>query len=522
VLDDQGQPTATRTEPLAADARPGAEGKDEALLKIIAGLLGVGFNDLKHRELQAARRRLRITRAIAATIGVLALVSILAGAVAVRQRRAAERTSEQLYWESIEANLIRSDYRGIGASIRSHRGTGLRYEDILPLVQATRAAPEFDYVSIGAGMYRLGSAFSQNDTRFAVLGGAEGDQLTVWETGRWERIGQVSLADRVMTYGAATIRGTADPDVFLYGSYESGNRFAIEARITLSTNQVERYEPAQILSVAKDAVTLQAGDSLPIEGFQVQSEEIGFLVSSAVLATPLPANATCRVSPLHAFIACWDSYHIKVFRQDQVIPIRTEGRTFPRVEIPEALEFPYQVGSFRIEGDFWQARRNLSYFEVKDTVSGTSLFTSSLGFTPPIDRSFSLDRRWALTYAWPDGGQLFSTGRWSRLPRRDLTATSNDGRTCGFSGDQRMIQCPGSVSPGYLWSPEELAANEMLAIEVAVCLASLGTGSNSSCSDPIERMALVANGSELAGFVPPGRPARAILGNFIDPGDFWP
>jgi tetratricopeptide (TPR) repeat protein len=44
-------------EPIAADARPHADGKFNAKLKLIAGMLGVGFDDLKQRELVRQKRR---------------------------------------------------------------------------------------------------------------------------------------------------------------------------------------------------------------------------------------------------------------------------------------------------------------------------------------------------------------------------------------------------------------------------------------------------------------------------------
>jgi tetratricopeptide (TPR) repeat protein len=44
-------------EPIAADARPHADGKLNAKLKLIAGMLGVGFDDLKQRELVRQKKR---------------------------------------------------------------------------------------------------------------------------------------------------------------------------------------------------------------------------------------------------------------------------------------------------------------------------------------------------------------------------------------------------------------------------------------------------------------------------------
>ena len=42
---DDGELTHTAAEPIAADAREGKDGKRHARIKLIAGILGVGFND---------------------------------------------------------------------------------------------------------------------------------------------------------------------------------------------------------------------------------------------------------------------------------------------------------------------------------------------------------------------------------------------------------------------------------------------------------------------------------------------
>ena len=61
-----GNLSQNRTEPIAADARPGKDGKNNALLKLLAGLLGVNFDQLRQRERQRQRAR-RIWMAVAAT-----------------------------------------------------------------------------------------------------------------------------------------------------------------------------------------------------------------------------------------------------------------------------------------------------------------------------------------------------------------------------------------------------------------------------------------------------------------------
>jgi tetratricopeptide (TPR) repeat protein len=87
-LDANGNLSDTRTEPIAADARPGKDGKSNAKLKLIAGVLGVGFDSLRRREQQRRNRRLFVV-ACAALAGMV-ITTGLAG-YALIQRKAAER-----------------------------------------------------------------------------------------------------------------------------------------------------------------------------------------------------------------------------------------------------------------------------------------------------------------------------------------------------------------------------------------------------------------------------------------------
>src|SRR5262249_19316317 len=55
-----GTLTDRRSDPLAADAREGKDGRSNSRLKLIAGLLGIGFDDLRRRELARKRQRRQI------------------------------------------------------------------------------------------------------------------------------------------------------------------------------------------------------------------------------------------------------------------------------------------------------------------------------------------------------------------------------------------------------------------------------------------------------------------------------
>ena len=80
------------TEPIAADVRHGMDGKSNAKLKLIAGLLGVGFDTLRQREHQ--RRIRRLTGVAIASMAVM-VVTIALGVSAFVARNAAERRQKQ-------------------------------------------------------------------------------------------------------------------------------------------------------------------------------------------------------------------------------------------------------------------------------------------------------------------------------------------------------------------------------------------------------------------------------------------
>ncbi len=87
-----GPSTGPRLEPVAADARPGRDGKSNARLKIIAGLLGVGFDVLKQRDLRRRNRRLVLVTAFALVLtGVVTALAIEARIA----RKAAEQRQKQ-------------------------------------------------------------------------------------------------------------------------------------------------------------------------------------------------------------------------------------------------------------------------------------------------------------------------------------------------------------------------------------------------------------------------------------------
>jgi tetratricopeptide (TPR) repeat protein len=98
-IDEQGELTTDRVEPIAADGREGMDTKKDCLLKLIAGILGVGFDQLKQRELQRQVRRwtqFSVASALLLTTAVVLTVFAIASRnEAVRQRGIANENFQE-------------------------------------------------------------------------------------------------------------------------------------------------------------------------------------------------------------------------------------------------------------------------------------------------------------------------------------------------------------------------------------------------------------------------------------------
>jgi tetratricopeptide (TPR) repeat protein len=92
--DRRGRPTARRAEPMAADLRDHGDGRRMGFLKIVAGMLGVGLDELVQRDTMRRQRRMGIVAAASlagmAVTSTLAVTAIHARDAASEQRRAAE------------------------------------------------------------------------------------------------------------------------------------------------------------------------------------------------------------------------------------------------------------------------------------------------------------------------------------------------------------------------------------------------------------------------------------------------
>lgn len=89
-ISPEGVPEGYSPEGLAADIRPGSDGKQAAVSKLVAGIIGVELNVLVRREMQQQKKRL--VGALAGTFSVLVVISVLLLKTTEAQRIAETRT----------------------------------------------------------------------------------------------------------------------------------------------------------------------------------------------------------------------------------------------------------------------------------------------------------------------------------------------------------------------------------------------------------------------------------------------
>lgn len=93
--------TDVRSEPIAADVRAGKDSRQNAALKLIAGMIGVGFDDLKQRELHRRQRRM-VAIASAATLGMAVTTTLATSAWFARIEADAQRVRAEAEAETAQ------------------------------------------------------------------------------------------------------------------------------------------------------------------------------------------------------------------------------------------------------------------------------------------------------------------------------------------------------------------------------------------------------------------------------------
>ncbi len=131
-----GEPTGIRSEPIAADAREVGDGKANAKLKLLAGLLNINYDDLKQREQERRLKRARIV--VAAAIALIGVFAVLSAALFLKEREAARARDDAARSRDEARARLSNNYLDRGLALFK---SGDRTQGAANLIAALRADP---------------------------------------------------------------------------------------------------------------------------------------------------------------------------------------------------------------------------------------------------------------------------------------------------------------------------------------------------------------------------------------------
>ena len=198
-VDADGQLSAERVEPIAADIRKGRENRSTAVLRLIAGLLGVPFDDLRQRDQERKRSALAWRSA-----AVLLLVAGLAGVSYWKYRETRMERLEELGREAMMQS--RPSQAAVYLAEAYRMGNDKRALRIM-LDQAMRSVDMLSTVHFDDTEGFAQAVFSDDGTR--LLASNKAGAVSVWRADN----GQTLLQLKADTQSSRTAR-------FLPGGHE--------------------------------------------------------------------------------------------------------------------------------------------------------------------------------------------------------------------------------------------------------------------------------------------------------------
>jgi tetratricopeptide (TPR) repeat protein len=258
-IDGNGNLSSQRTEPIAADARSNKDGKKDALLKLIAGLLGIGFDKLKQRELVRKQNRL-----IAFTALSVCLVGMMSALTFWALLKEEEANLQRM--EAVKAQLAEYDLRKFAQRERNNAEEELEKTHLLKnfLIKTFRGFDSRKYQK---------SSFQQKDHFREFLLNCGDNLLSFNQTS--EEVYNINL---LLGSAFASLNFPIESSKYLQTAFaQSSSDSGYDHFSTLSKNGPFKAKKVRITNLVKDGVL----NLLEIEAWN-QNKTINFAASSNV------------------------------------------------------------------------------------------------------------------------------------------------------------------------------------------------------------------------------------------------
>ena len=179
VADEDGNLTDIEAEPIAADARPDKDGKANSMMKVLSGLLGVGFDEIKQRDLARKHRQAAIlgigSAVLAGVMGLLTVWAVINKNEAVAAKDEAE---ERLYRSQILQAANFAEEKNYGLATRALLEAPARFRNFEWGFLLRKANPQLTVLEGDVqNIYSL--AVNPDGTRLAT--GSEDTIARIWD-----------------------------------------------------------------------------------------------------------------------------------------------------------------------------------------------------------------------------------------------------------------------------------------------------------------------------------------------------
>lgn len=160
LRNDPGDPASAHGEPIAADAREQGDGFSAAFLKLVAGLIGVRYDQLRRRELRRRQQRWALLAGL--SLGLAAIFAMLAvqATLARNEARAAQARAEiELMLERQTREFLLSVFHLADAS--EARGNSVTVREVLDRAVSKIDHSEFSRAEVRSRfLATMGQAYS--------------------------------------------------------------------------------------------------------------------------------------------------------------------------------------------------------------------------------------------------------------------------------------------------------------------------------------------------------------------------